>query len=210
MIKNIFCLVAVFLPWPMKYVLYKYIFRWDVDYRARVGMSFINANQVSMAKGALIKNLTIVRGVNYLKMGESSRVGNLNWISSSQGTGSLILNEHSAVTNRHYIDCTADVKVGRFSTLAGVKSTILTHSIDVYKSKQTSFSVSIGDYCFIGTGVILLAGCEIENNVVIGGGALVTGHLEEANCLYAGVPARMVKPFSGEVKYFERTTGYVD
>ena len=81
MIKNIFCLVAVFLPWPMKYVLYKYIFRWDVDYRARVGMSFINANQVSMAKGALIKNLTIVRGVNYLKMGESSRVGNLNWIS---------------------------------------------------------------------------------------------------------------------------------
>lgn len=210
MIKSMLCFFAVFLPWPLKYFLYKYILLWDIDYSARVGISFVNARRVSMASGALIKHLSIVNGVDFLTMDESSRIGNLNWISSSKGAGSFILKEHSAITNRHYIDCTADIKIGRFTTLAGVKSTILTHSIDVYQSRQSSFPVTIGDYCFIGTGVIILAGCEVEDNVVIGAGALISGHLTESYCLYAGVPAKRVKSLSGEVKYFERTAGYVD
>lgn len=52
--------------------------------------------------------------------------------------------------------------------------------------------ITIGDNVYIGTGCIILPGITIGNNVIIGGGSIVTKNIPE-NCVYAGVPAKLIK-----------------
>ncbi|RDC44676.1 acetyltransferase [Adlercreutzia equolifaciens subsp. celatus] len=55
--------------------------------------------------------------------------------------------------------------------------------------------VTIGDNVFIGAGSIVLPGVTIGNNVVIGAGSIVAKNCEEGY-VYAGNPARKLKPLS--------------
>lgn len=52
--------------------------------------------------------------------------------------------------------------------------------------------VHIGNNVFIGMGATILAGAFIEDNVIIGAGAVVSGKCE-ANSVYAGNPARKIE-----------------
>lgn len=51
--------------------------------------------------------------------------------------------------------------------------------------------VIIEDNCFIGIGCILLPGCHIGKNSIIGGGSLVKGRIPE-NVVAAGNPAKVI------------------
>ena len=121
----------------------------------------------------------------------------------------LIVGEHSAITHRHFIDCTNSVVIGRFTTMAGFQSQILTHSIDLEKNRQTSAPVRVGDYCFIGTNCVLLGGSSLPNYSVLGAKSLLNKSFAESHQLYAGVPAQPIKKLSPELQYFRRTEGFV-
>ena len=51
--------------------------------------------------------------------------------------------------------------------------------------------VVIGNNVFIGIGATILAGTQIEDNVIIGAGSIVSGTCKE-NSVYAGVPAKRI------------------
>lgn len=60
---------------------------------------------------------------------------------------------------------------------------------DVYGTlPQNTTMTIIGDNVFLGMNAILLPGCHIGNNVIVGAGAVVSGILEN-NSVYAGNPA---------------------
>ena len=174
-----------------------------------------------MDAGARIGHLTMCKGLGLLKMGEKSSIGNLNWISGfpesdhtffSAEIGrqpELILGAQAAVTNRHSLDCTNSVQIGRFTTFAGIRSQIMTHSIDLYKSRQSSKPVTIGEYCFVGTGSVLLAGCALPDYSVLGAGSLLNKQFVDPYFLYAGNPAKPVKALPKEMAYFTRWAGFV-
>jgi acetyltransferase-like isoleucine patch superfamily enzyme len=121
----------------------------------------------------------------------------------------LIVGEHSAITHRHFIDCTNSVTIGKFSTVAGLQSQIMTHSVDIAKNRQTSQPVRIGDYCFVGTNCVILGGSVLPNFCVVGAKSLVNKSFTESYQLYGGVPARPIEQLSPECKYFQRTEGFV-
>lgn len=50
----------------------------------------------------------------------------------------------------------------------------------------------IGKRCFIGANAIIMCGITIGDNVIIGGGSVVTKNVP-SNCIVAGNPARIVK-----------------
>lgn len=54
--------------------------------------------------------------------------------------------------------------------------------------------VSIGDGCWLGTGVIVLPGARIGRHVVVAGGAVVRGEIPD-NCVVAGVPAKVIRRY---------------
>lgn len=54
-----------------------------------------------------------------------------------------------------------------------------------------NFQITIGDNCYISTGVTILGPVTIGNNVTIAAGAVVTKDVPD-NCIVAGVPAKII------------------
>ena len=174
-----------------------------------------------MGPGSLIRNFTVCKGLSLLQMGEGSSIGNLNQITGFPARDTsyfsadldrrpeLILGCHAAITERHLIDCTNSVRIGKFATFAGYRSQLLTHSLDLYECRQTSTPIVIGDYCFVGTCSVVLFGSVLPDYSVLGAGSLLNKEYSQTYFLYAGSPAKPVKPLPRDTGYFRRETGAV-
>ncbi len=210
------------LPWLLKRPLMQSLQGYKLHPTARIGLSLVAAEEVELGEGARIGNFNVVRGLSRLEMGAHAIISQLNWITGFPAGPSrhfahqperrptLVLREHSAVTSRHLLDCTSKITLGKFSTLAGFRSQILTHSIDLAASRQHSTPVEIGAYCFVGSGSVILSGAKLPDYCVLGAGAVLANPVEETYTLYAGVPARAVKKLPADWKYFTRARGFVE
>ncbi|MBH2018610.1 MAG: acyltransferase [Burkholderiales bacterium] len=223
MIKVILHLLLIFLPFKLKRFFYKKLFNFEIHTSARIGMSLVMPEALYMDQYSSIGNFNVIKGVTKVTLGLSASISNLNWISGfpintnslhfsdqSNRVPALILGDHSAITNRHLIDCTDTVTFGRFSTFAGFRSQILTHSISIVDSRQRSGPVIIGDYTFTGTGSIILPNSFLPNFSVLGAGAVLNKKYNEEYFLYAGNPARPVKKLGCDAVYFNRKSGFVN
>lgn len=63
---------------------------------------------------------------------------------------------------------------------------------DQLKNVDRFGMINVGDNVFIGDSTIILPGVTIGNNVIVGAGSVVSGHIP-SNSVVAGVPARVVK-----------------
>jgi acetyltransferase-like isoleucine patch superfamily enzyme len=215
--------ISLFIaPWALRRVLLRFLFGFDLHPTARIGASVILSRRLTMGAYARIGSLSFIRGLERLELEEHSHLGNLNWISAFPlNTGashyreevgrdpSLVMRQHSAITNRHLIDCTGGVSIGEFSTIAGFRSQILTHSINIVDSVQRSAPVSIGRYSFVGTGVVILGGSILPDYSVLGAGSVLNKVFVDAFRLYAGSPAVMKRELDSGAAYFCRQRGFV-
>jgi acetyltransferase-like isoleucine patch superfamily enzyme len=222
-LRRIIYVLTMFLPWRLRRLALIKLFGYSIHQTAYIGISWICPHELILEEYARIGHFTFCRPIDRLVLGAHAILGSLNWItgfntkdahphfSTDQGRRSeLLLGAHSAVTSRHLIDCTASVRLGDFSTFAGYRSQILTHAIDIAASRQTSAPISIGKYCFIGTGSILLKGCSIPDYSVLAAGSVVAAELKESYALYGGVPARLIKSLPATTGYFVRQIGAVE
>lgn len=214
--------VSLMLPWPLKRWILQRCFGYQIHSTARIGFAWVRPKSLVMEAGTEIGTLTVCKNLDLIHMHEESRIGRGNWITGfpsgpsrhfaleSERKPELILGEHAAITNRHLIDCTNRVVIGRFSTFAGFQSQILTHSIDLERCRQSSIPVTIGEYCFIGTNCVILGGSVLPSYSVLAAKSLLNKQFTDAYALYGGVPARHLRELMPESLYFKRTTGMVD
>jgi len=221
--KLILQLLIIFLPWKVRrFVLIK-LFKFNIHKTAIIGKSIILADKLFMGKNSLIGNLTFCKNIGSVKLHENARLGALNYITGcpqnnkshylhlTNRQSQLTIGAHSAITSRHFIDCTAGVTFGEFTTFAGIRSQILTHSIDLSKNIQDCKPVKFGSYCFIGTNVTILAGSSLPDFSVLGAKSLLNKNLKTECSLYGGVPAIKIKELEKEsFAYFNRTKGFVN
>jgi serine acetyltransferase len=220
--RSLLRIFVVLLPWTLRRHVLRIVFGYRLHPESRIGTALVFPRQLVMERGARIGHLSVVKGLDLLRMGEQSSIGRLNWVTAwPSGTGSahfahltqrrpeLVLAEHAALTNRHIVDCTESVTIGRFATVAGFRSQILTHSIDVRSSRQDARPVTIGQYCFVGTACTILGGAVLPDFSILGAHALLNKAHEQRYCLYAGVPAVQVSTLDPGFKYFTRSEGYV-
>ena len=220
--KIIIQITILLFPWFIRRKLMCFLFGYKIHKKAYIGKSIIISDYLYMSENSTIGNLTFCKNIGNLHLGKSARLGSLNYITGfpQHGKGffehktkrqcQLIIGNHSAITSRHFLDCSAGIIIGDFTTFAGIKSQVLTHSIDVYKNIQDCDPVTIGTYCFIGTGVTILGGSKIPDYSVLGSSSLVNKKLIETHTLYAGVPAKKIRELiHDEVSYFKRSVGIV-
>ena len=196
-------------------------FGYQIHPSCRIGFSWIFPTRLIMEEGSQIGTLTVCKNIALLHLKAHASIGNGNWITGfplgpsphfaheQDRQPQLIVGEHAAITHRHLIDCTNSVVIGKFTTLAGFQSQILTHSIDLEKNRQSSAPVRIGDYCFVGTNCVLLAGSALPDFCVLGAKSLLNKAFTESHQLYGGVPARPIEKLSPDFEYFRRTEGFV-
>lgn len=220
--KNLLKVLTIILPWSLKrYILIK-VFKFEIHPSARLGLNWIFPEKLIMHAGSRIDHFTVAVHLDYMELGHNSYIGRSNWITGFSThiqskhfnhqigrQSALHLGEESAITKNHHIDCTSRVTIGRFSTIAGYNSQLLTHSIDVFESRQDSSPINIGDYCFVGTNVTILGGATLPSFCVLGAKSLLRQEFQVNKMLYAGVPAKPIKSFPETTKYFHRTEGFI-
>lgn len=214
-------LVSIFLPWPIRCWFLNSVFNYQIDQTAHIGFAWVFPKSLVMEKQSSIGHFTVCKGQDLIKLSEHASIGRLNWITSypsekhehfthrADRRPSLIVGAHSAITNRHLIDCTDNITIGKFSIFAGFQSQILTHSIDLKESRQSCAPVKIGDYCFVGTSCVVLGGAVLPDYSVLGAKSLLNHVFSDVFTLYVGVPARAVKALERSDKFFAREEGFV-
>lgn len=220
--RRVIGLLSVLLPWPLRRFVLTRLCGHSLAPGSRIGLSLVLADAMHLGAGARIGHFTVIKGLHRLEMGTHSSIGHFNWITGfplrasavhftadTQRDPSLRLGDESAITNRHLIDCTDSVRFGHHTTFAGFRSQILSHSIDIATAVQRARPVAVGDYCFVGTGCILLAGSCLPARSVLGAGSVLQRAFDEPGWLYAGAPARPVKALPADAAYFHRPSGFV-
>lgn len=220
MIRAVVQVILFVLPWNLRRILLSRLLGFTVSPKSKIGFSLILADHLEIDEGAKIGNLTVVRGLHRLRIDSYGSLGNLNWVTAtpigspyfSEQIGrepNLHIQAHAAITHRHIVDCTDSVTIGAYSTFAGWRSQILTHSIDLSRGRQSCAPVAIGMYCFVGTSVVILKGSVLPDRSVLGAGSVLNGKMTEPGMLYGGVPARPVCALDTDGAYFKRLVGYV-
>lgn len=184
---------------------------------ARVSPIFLlPGSRIEVGHRASIGPLTAIRGASVF-LREGAEIGQLNWISaapflSASGTssfhGQLILDPESSLTNRHYIDASGGVRIGKFTTVAGVRSTFMTHGIDAETNTLITAPIVVGEYCMVGGNCSFVLGGSVPNRSVVGMGAVIVRGLTTEGQLYVGNPARARRPVDLGA-YGQRTHGKV-
>jgi len=216
------CAVLLLTPWSFRRRVLQRMLGYKIHESACIGLALVAPDRLVMEAKTRIGHGTICKGLSLLYMHESAVIGRGNWITAmpigdtvhysheEARSPTLVVGSHGAITNRHIIDCTGGVTVGSFTTIAGFRSQVLTHSIDLGEGRQRSAPVSIGDYAFVGTNSVLLPGSAVPDYSVLGAKSLLERAFVDEYCLYAGVPARRVKGLPRDSAYFTRTTGFIE
>jgi carbonic anhydrase/acetyltransferase-like protein (isoleucine patch superfamily) len=220
-VTNLLRFVSLLLPWPLRRGFLEKQFGYQIHPTASIGFAWVFPSRLIMEQETRIDHLTVCKNIDLLHLKAHSVIGRGNWITgfplgpsrhfAHQGDRrpELVIEEHSAITHRHLIDCTNSVRIGKFTTVAGFQSQIITHWIDIHENRQTSAPIQIGDYCFVGTNCVLIGGSALPSFCVLGAKSLLNKSFTETHQLYGGAPARAIQPLPAESKYFQRTEGFV-
>lgn len=213
--------MTILLPWALRRVVLMSFWGYEIDRSARIGWSWIFPESLVMGPESSIGHLNVCKGLARLQLGESATIAHLNWMTAYPAASGphfatekdrcpeLSIRRHGAVTSRHLLDCTNRISIGAYSTVAGFRSQFLTHSIDLHSSRQVSAPIDIADYCFIGTGVVMLPGSRVPRACAVGALSAYRGQFTQEHSLYSGVPAKWCKQLSSDDQYYCRTTGFV-
>jgi acetyltransferase-like isoleucine patch superfamily enzyme len=217
----LFRLCVVLLPWPLRRHVLRLVYGYAIHPTARIGLSWVFPEKLVMAEHAHIGHLNVAIRLHRIELESHALIHRSNWITGvPRGDPrhfqhlpgrdpALVMRAHSAITKHHHIDCTDRIEIGAFATVAGYGSQFLTHAIDLIASRQNAAPILIGDYCFVGTDVVILGGASLPERSVLGAKALLNKAHAEPGWLYAGVPATPVKALPADAAYFRRTTGFV-
>lgn len=187
---------------------------YNIAASAHIGPCLIlGVGQLNAGEFARIGPLNVIRDLSMLDVGPHARIGRWNWISAAVplrahgASGSLTLGSHSALTQRHYVDCSGGIWIGAYSTVAGVRSTFITHGIDWRTAQQSFASITIGEYCILSSNVSVTPGTCVADRTVVGMGVTLSKSYEQSGLILQSRGRVVREDLEGE--YFRRETGYI-
>ena len=162
-----------------------------------------------VGRNVLISTRAVFYEPENIRIGDDSRIDDFCLVT---GKVSLGRNVHIAAYT-HVAGGSAGVAFGDFSGCA-YGCHVLTQSDDYSGAsltnptipkqfkRETFAAVSIGRHAILGTGTIVLPGCDVGDGVATGAGTVVTKPLEDWT-IYVGQPARAAGPRSRELLALE-------
>ena len=121
--------------------------------------------------------------------------------------GELHVGENVSIGQNFHVVAGGNEKlyIGNNVTISGnVFISNMNHSYEkinthCYDQEHIAKETSIGDYCFIGYGAVVLPGTKLGKNVIVGANAVVHGEFPDYTVI-AGNPAKIIKQYDMEKK----------
>jgi acetyltransferase-like isoleucine patch superfamily enzyme len=215
-------IITFLFPWFLRRRMLNKWFGYKIHAKASIGLAWIFPRELIMEAGSRIDHFNVAIHLDKIELGSKAAIGRGNWITGfptnsnsphfrhqPQRKAELVLGESANITKYHHFDCTSQIHIGRYATIAGYASQFLTHSIDLNENRQDSNPILIGEYSFIGTNVVVLGGSELPNYSVLAAKSLLNKTFSDEWMLYAGLPAHKIKEVPKTAKYFTRLEGFV-
>lgn len=73
----------------------------------------------------------------------------------------------------------------------------------LYDQPLHNKNTSIGDFCFIGYGAVILAGTKLGKQCIVGANSVVRGEFPD-RCVICGNPAKVVKKYNEKINEWEK------
>jgi carbonic anhydrase/acetyltransferase-like protein (isoleucine patch superfamily) len=209
-------LLMVVLPSSLRRLVARRVLGWDIHPTAYIGRSVILVGHVSMGPRATIGQRNVIRALDELRLGEGASIATRNWIvgiphlldsefpTSPNRTPALILGKGALISDAHEIDCADRVELADYASLAGFRSQILTHSLNLVKDRFEAKPVEIGEHSIVMSGSILQSGTRVPNRCIVSAGSVVTTRLTKELTMYRGNPAEAVRELPADLGYFQR------
>lgn len=216
--KRFLCIVFCLFPHSrLKIFLLKFL-GYKVDYKSRIGISFISVNSLELDQSKIgnfnwihvntikldqyseIGRMNIIKGPIDVRLGASSAVGRLNkiyraWPNSGLVESQFELGIWSKITVDHYLDCTRSIRFGDYSTLAGRSSQLWTHgyfhSEEGLDRIRIDGKIYIGNNVYIGSSCFFNPGVNVTDSVHIGGNSAISKNIS-APGMYVNAPLRKI------------------
>lgn len=164
------CLATSLLPWELRRRILANLFAWNLAEDARIGIAAIAAKRVELGTGSRVGHFTVCRGLDNLMPGPRAFIGKANWITAHpRGSPSFgearvpefILNG----TPRSAVNISSIARIG-FTSVSSPPLVAGDHRCSrtpwtLGSNRQSCQPIMIGEYSFIGTGVILLPGAQV-------------------------------------------------
>jgi acetyltransferase-like isoleucine patch superfamily enzyme len=108
------------------------------------------------------------------------------------------------ITMAHEIDCSDRVEIGDYSSLAGFRCTVLTHSLNLVRDRFVTGPVEIGAHAAVMSGSTLLSGTRVPPRTVVSAHSVVNTPLSDELTFYSGNPAVAVRSLPETLGFFHR------
>jgi acetyltransferase-like isoleucine patch superfamily enzyme len=208
-------LLMIALPQRLKHELARRVLGWDVDPSAYIGRSLLLVGHVSMAPGASIGHRNVFRELDEVRLAARASIGTRNWVvgippnaemfpASPNRRPSLVMGEGAMLTEAHMIDCADRVELGDYASLAGFRSQVLTHSLNLVRDRFEAHPVTIGDRSAVMSGCILQSGTRVPERCIVSAGSVVNSKLAKPLTFYRGNPAEAVRELPPTLGFFQR------
>ncbi|HMT06096.1 MAG TPA: hypothetical protein PKD76_11190 [Solirubrobacterales bacterium] len=215
MLKAILTVTLIVFPWPLRRRMLNALFGYQIDSTARIGFSLVCPEKLIMEPFSRIGHFNYIRSLDEVIMEEGSIISGFNWASVNlreevvaprrAPTPRLVLRRYAGITARHYLDCSDEIEIGEFALVAGMRSLLMTHHLNIHEGHQTCAPIKIGAYCFVSTSCTLLGGAELPHHSVLAAGSVLIENPGTGYRLYAGVPAAEKRVYTEELGWFKRS-----
>jgi acetyltransferase-like isoleucine patch superfamily enzyme len=213
MVRILLLLLLAVLPSRIKIPLYRRLFGWKIGKDVHIGLSFIDAREVTMGDGVRIGHFNRFHRIPKLTICNTVFVGNRNVFMTApakyvadvrEANPLLYIGEDSYIIGPHSFDLHAPIRLGSSVTIAGRGSSFYTHGLDYRRACLAAGPITIGENSYVGAHALFVPGASIAPNTIVGMGALVTKAFDQQYVLVAGSPAKVVKELEPQADWFTR------
>ena len=207
--------LMIVLPSSLKRLVGRRLLGWDIHPTARIGRSLIVVRHLSMGPGAIIGSFNVIKQLEELRLGEGASIATRNHIigfalgseifqKSPNRNPSLVMGKHSQITVGHELDCCDLIEIGDYSSIAGFRSSILTHNLDLVRDRFLASPVRIGERSAVMSVCTILSGTGVPARSIISAGSVITTRLTQELTVYRGNPAEAVRTLPDTLGFFNR------
>lgn len=172
--------------------------------------NLIICRRLCMGHNGYVGRMNLVSGPISILLRNTGSIGNANKIVRgplnhvTSGPAVLLIGRLGKITANHRVDCTRSVRIGDYSTLAGVGIQVWTHGYvhDVSGPGRYRIdgAVNIGHNVYVGASCIISMGVSICPGVMVGAGTTVSRSIDEQGLYVSSAVRRLPRPAAPETR----------
>ena len=208
-------LLMIVLPQSAKRWVGRRFLGWDIHPTAHVGRSLIMVKHLTMGPESFIGPFNVIRDLEHLTKGRGANIASRHWIigipldsaiypQGRKRDPSLIMGDWAMITVAHDIDCADRVELKDHAVIAGFKSSILTHSLNLVSDKFVTGKVELGERAVLMSNCTMQTGTRIPARSIVSAGSVVNTRLKAEQTFYRGNPAEAVRELPDTLGFYRR------